>query len=92
MLWSDGFQRIRYYGFLGNRYRQQNLALCRQLLGMESTNRITPSIEPSKDYRDRYEQLTGVSLRLYPVCRRGRMIRIELPALVSTSPSSRDTS
>ena len=30
----DGFQRIRYYGFLGNRYRQQKLARCRQLLGM----------------------------------------------------------
>jgi putative transposase len=88
----DGFRRIRYYGFLGNRYRQQKLALCRQLLGMESTSQITPSIEPSKDYRDRYEQLTGVSLRLCPVCRRGRMIRIGLPALVSTSPSSRDTS
>ena len=30
----DGFQRIRYYGFLGNRYRQQKLAQCRELLGM----------------------------------------------------------
>jgi hypothetical protein len=30
----DGFQRIRYYGFLGNRYREEKLACCRQLLGM----------------------------------------------------------
>ena len=29
-----GFQRIRYYGFLGNRYREQKLAHCRKLLGM----------------------------------------------------------
>ena len=28
------FQRIRYYGLLGNRYREQKLARCRQLLGM----------------------------------------------------------
>ena len=30
----DGFQRIRYYGFLGNRYRHEKLDLCRRLLGM----------------------------------------------------------
>jgi hypothetical protein len=60
---------------------------------MESADQATPSIEPAKDYRDCYEQLTGVSLRLCPVRRRGRMIRIELPAtVVCTSPISRDTS
>ncbi|MEP6695103.1 MAG: IS91 family transposase, partial [Chloroflexota bacterium] len=31
-----GFHRIRYYGLLGNRYRQENLARCRQLLGTTS--------------------------------------------------------
>ena len=30
----DGFHRIRYYGFLSNRHREEKLALCRQLLGM----------------------------------------------------------
>src|SRR5438552_9891049 len=28
-----GFQRIRYYGFLGNRHRKETLARCRHLLG-----------------------------------------------------------
>ncbi|MBP2236106.1 hypothetical protein J2Z31_002620, partial [Sinorhizobium kostiense] len=47
----EGFHRIRYYGFLGNRYREQKLAHCRDLLGM-------PIPEPSqsqapKEYRDR---------------------------------------
>jgi hypothetical protein len=28
----NGFQRIRYYGFLGNRYRQTKLDRCRHLL------------------------------------------------------------
>ncbi|TIR15057.1 MAG: IS91 family transposase, partial [Mesorhizobium sp.] len=55
----EGFHRIRYYGFLGNRHRAQKLARCRGLLGM-------PAPEPSnsrsaKDYRDRYEDLTGHS-------------------------------
>jgi hypothetical protein len=26
--------RMRYYGFLGNRYRKEKLEQCRQLLGM----------------------------------------------------------
>jgi putative transposase len=30
----DGFHRIRYYGFLGNRYRHEKLARCQHLLGM----------------------------------------------------------
>jgi hypothetical protein len=29
-----GFQRIRSYGLLGNRYRKEKLTRCRQLLGM----------------------------------------------------------
>jgi len=67
----DGFQRIRYYGFLGNRYRKQKLARCRQLLGMPANER--PESEMSSDYRDRYEELTGSSLWECPVCHKGCM-------------------
>ena len=67
----DGFQRIRYYGFLGNRYRKQKLARCRQLLGMPENER--PETDPSSDYRDLYEQLTGLSLWKCPVCHKGCM-------------------
>ena len=49
----DGFHRIRYYGFLGNRYRQEKLERCRQLLGMAVCRTTTPATEPPKDYRDR---------------------------------------
>ena len=82
----DGFQRIRYYGLLGNRYRQQNLARCRQLLGMAAPESTIP-----KDYRDRYEELTGCSLRRCPVCQHGCMVTIQvLPA--HRSPSIQNTS
>jgi len=67
----DGFQRIRYYGFLGNRYRKQKLERCRQLLGMPDND--VPVPEPSSDYRDRCEDLTGSSLWECPVCHQGRM-------------------
>jgi len=83
----DRFQRIRYYGFLGNRYRQSKLARCRELLGMAS-----PEGAPAReDYRDRHEGLTGISLRECPFCHRGRMVVIDavannrLPALKDTS-------
>jgi len=72
----DGFQRIRYYGFLCNRYRQQKLARCRELLGMPEAQPATG--EPSDDDRDRYEALTGISLKQCPVCRDGQMIFLEL--------------
>jgi hypothetical protein len=69
----DGFQRIRYYGFLGNRYREEKLARCRQLLRMPDGP--APS-EGSKDYRDRYQELTGSSLRECPICHQGRMVTV----------------
>jgi Putative transposase len=71
----EGFQRIRYYGFLANRYRAEKLALCRQLLLIQppALNR-----EVKKDYKDRYEALTGVSLKTCPLCRCGTMVVIEI--------------
>ena len=70
-----GFHRIRYDGVLGHRHRKDKLARCRQLLG---TSAPTPpaSIVPA-DYRDRYQALTGISLRICPVCHDGQMIVIE---------------
>jgi hypothetical protein len=78
----DGFQRIRYYGFLGNRYRKEKLARCRQLLGMPACE--APAPEGSQDYRDRCEELTGSSLRECPVCHQGRMTVV---AILPPSPS-----
>jgi hypothetical protein len=72
----EGFQRIRYYGFLANRYREQKLARCRELLGMPAAQ--SPPSEASKDYSERYEELTGSSLWKCPVCHQGRMLVIEI--------------
>jgi hypothetical protein len=72
----EGFQRIRYYGFLANRYRKQKLAHCRELLDMPAPE--PPALEGAKDYRERYEELIGPSLRECPVCHQGRMLVIEI--------------
>ena len=87
----DGFQRIRYYGFLGNRYRKEKLDQCRRLLGMPSL--AEPASPTDKDYRDRNEELTGDSLRQCPQCKQGRMLVVEiLPQLPCRSAASIDSS
>ena len=84
-----GFQRIRYYGFLGSRKRKKNLAECRRLLGM-----LPPPIPSAEaDYRDHYEELTGRSLRQCPHCQSGRMVRVAiLPAVTCGCPTTIDSS
>jgi hypothetical protein len=81
-----GLQRIRHYGFLANRYRAVKLACCRRLLGEPAPAVTSP--DASLDYRERYEQLTGKSLRTCPKCGHGRMICIEtfLPGALPRAP------
>jgi Putative transposase/Transposase zinc-binding domain len=86
----DGFQRIRHYGFLGHRYRQAKLALCRQLLGVVLTL-IGPAQGQTKtDYRELYQELTGKSLRECPVCHRGQMVVIAVLPISNRAPPCRD--
>jgi hypothetical protein len=88
----DGFQRIRHYGFLSHRYRQAQLARCRQLLGVVSTLAATVPSPSTADYRDRYEKLSGKSLRECPVCHRGRMVVIALLPASGRAPPRGDLS
>lgn len=86
-----GFQRIRYYGYLGNRYRKRKLEQCRRLLGMPTRAESTNTAE--KEYQDRYEELTGISLRQCPECKQGRMVMVEiLPRLPCKSAPAIDSS
>ena len=80
----SGFQRIRHYGFLANRHRTAKLARCRELLAEPAVK--LP--DAPADYRDRYEQLTGKSLRDCPKCGQGHMLCIEtfLPGAMPRGP------
>ncbi|MGH8144691.1 MAG: IS91 family transposase [Steroidobacteraceae bacterium] len=88
------FHRIRYYGLLGNRHRQEKLDQCRRLLDMSLATPKEPDTAAPADYRDRYEALTGQSLHECPACRRGRMLPIEQlpPSRVPERPVCLDTS
>ncbi len=89
----NGFRRIRYYGFLGNRHREEKLARCRHLLGMPQVEKDNAESVTETDYLERYEDLTGRSLRQCPQCHRGNMVVVRIlarwsalsPALVDTS-------
>jgi Putative transposase/Transposase zinc-binding domain len=80
-----GFQRIRHYGFLANCHREVQLDRCRQLLNAPAA---LESPDEPLDYRDRYERLTGVSLRNCPQCGQGQMVLIEsfLPGSLPRGP------
>ncbi len=75
-----GFHRIRYYGFLANRAREQKLAECRRLLDTPPPAPAEQTDRENADYRDRFEALTGRSLRQCPHCHAGNMQPIDLPA------------
>jgi hypothetical protein len=88
----NGFQRIRYYGLLGNRYRKEKLDHCRRLLGMDISDQH-PVASNEQDYRDRYEDLTGRSLRQCPQCQCGHMVLVAmLPRSPDYSPVIIDSS
>lgn len=73
---SGRLHRIRFYGFLSHRHRTGTLARCRHLLGTPAPP--APAAAPVRvDYRERYETLTGISLRTCPVCHDGQMLLIE---------------
>jgi hypothetical protein len=90
----DGFQRIRYYGFLGNRYRRDKLEKCHRVLGMPTPADQSKALPEEKDYRDRYEELTGHSLHQCPQCGLGRMLVVKiLPrSLCKSAPPLTDSS
>jgi Putative transposase/Transposase zinc-binding domain len=81
-----GFQRIRHYGLLANRTREDKLSRCRQLLNVPAPDPVPADDE--EDYRDRYQRLTGISLWDCPQCKRGRMVCVEtlLPASLPRGP------
>ena len=71
----SGFVKIRHFGFLANRCRQEDIALCRKLLAPrpETEQQLPTSPEPSVT---RQPQPTPVDR--CPLCKVGRMNRVEI--------------
>ena len=72
-----GFQRIRYFGFLANRYRTEKLALCRQLL----THPVTELLPQPAPCRELSRVLDTPPPLSCPSCGQGFLLRTgSLPA------------
>jgi hypothetical protein len=71
----QGFQRIRYYGFLANCHRARKLDLCRQLLATPCSA-LLPGLS---DCRVFLQALTSTEFRRCPQCGVGILACIPLP-------------
>lgn len=67
----SGFMKIRYYGFLGNAAKKNNLQLCRKLLGVEQQDETEQSPE---NWIETFIRVTGVDPTVCSVCGKGHMI------------------
>jgi hypothetical protein len=78
-----GFVRIRQYGFLANRNRNEYLKAIRNLMGLSAPpeNEVTPLEEMML-------QLTGTDITACPCCNKGKMVFFaEIPKGRTRSPS-----
>ena len=74
------FVRIRYYGFLANRYRKQHIAHCRELLGVPPATEVAPTEEAAHANEETDEV---VSPKTCPAC--GRKSLVNRGTVLSTS-------
>jgi hypothetical protein len=70
-------------------HRERKLARCRELLAMAPA---APAADPPADYRDRFEALTGRSLRACPHGHTGTMVMIDCIARPRICQPAPDTS
>ena len=64
-----GFMRIRHYGYLANRHRQEKLALCRRLLGESPSSESLDNNQPALAARDEDAE----PMISCPVCQQGHL-------------------
>jgi hypothetical protein len=75
----DGFVRIRSYGLLANRDRQETLARCREALGVAPAEAPPPAEEAG--WAELLARFTGTDPLRCPKCGNGRLLPVgELPA------------
>lgn len=84
----DGFQRIRFGGFLANCHRRSKLACIRPLLATP----VTDLLPLPKDTAELFAWLTGTPAHLCPRCGIGQLVRIEVLAPLRWRPPRLDSS
>jgi hypothetical protein len=72
----DRFVKIRHFGLLANRRRKDNIALCRELLGICTI--VTKDKDTPVTWQELLLKVSGVDVTKCPVCKKGNMIRVEV--------------
>jgi hypothetical protein len=87
-----GLCRMRHFGFLSNRAKEQQLPRCRALLGQAET----PTVAAPQSALVLLQRLTGVDVTRCPHCGQGTMVRIarllKEPAMQDTPPHTPNSS
>jgi len=71
-----GFKKIRFYGFMANRYRKSMLALCRMLLGIPLAQQVEPN--DLNDTAFLFWKYFGVDITLCPCCGKGHISYVKI--------------
>jgi hypothetical protein len=78
----SGFVRVRHYGLLANRHRQEKLAKCRELLGMAVSPQGDPAPTDPDPVTPPVHEATVTPTRVCPRCGAGRMVVVaEFPPM-----------
>jgi ribosomal protein L37AE/L43A len=78
----SGFVRVRHYGLLANRHRQEKLAQCRELLGMAVSPQGDPAPIDPDPVMPLVPEATVTPTRVCPRCGAGRMVVVaEFPPM-----------
>jgi hypothetical protein len=82
----ERYVRIRHFGLLANRNRKEAITLCREILGAEKT--ITKDNDKKETWQEQLLRISGIDVTVCPICKKGRMSRIEplLPIRCNSPP------
>lgn len=70
------YVRIRHFGLLANRNRKDNIASCRESLGTGKT--VTKENGRQETWQEQLLRICGIDVTACPVCKKGKMSRVEL--------------
>ena len=71
----DRFVKIRHFGLLSNKRRKYSIGLCRLLLDLGESEM---KARPKETWQEWLLRVMGIDVSVCPVCKKGRMITVEI--------------
>ena len=70
------YVKIRHFGLLANRNCKDTIPLCREFLGSPKT--VTKKTNKQETWQEQLLRICGIDVSVCPVCKKGRMFRVEI--------------